>query len=31
MTLIASVARNGVIGRDGDLAWRDRNATISSA
>ncbi|MFI5719763.1 dihydrofolate reductase [Nocardia sp. NPDC051750] len=25
MTLIASVARNGVIGRDGDLAWRDRD------
>jgi dihydrofolate reductase len=25
VTLIASVARNGVIGRDGDLAWRDRN------
>lgn len=24
MTLIAAVARNGVIGRDGDLAWRDR-------
>ncbi|RYF58559.1 MAG: dihydrofolate reductase [Comamonadaceae bacterium] len=25
VTLIASVARNGVIGRDGDLAWRDRD------
>ncbi|MFD4401487.1 dihydrofolate reductase [Nocardia sp. NPDC058499] len=24
MTLVAAVARNGVIGRDGDLAWRDR-------
>ncbi|MGW0252619.1 dihydrofolate reductase [Nocardia goodfellowii] len=25
LTLIASVARNGVIGRSGDLAWRDRD------
>jgi dihydrofolate reductase len=25
LTLIASVARNGVIGREGDLAWRDRD------
>ncbi|MVU76059.1 dihydrofolate reductase [Nocardia sp. ET3-3] len=25
LTLIASVAQNGVIGRSGDLAWRDRD------